>query len=185
MFVCFSAVVVIGMQQFTTQGPEEADLNEDTLQEESSSNSKLIGLMCATVAGVVMAFCAVTSRMLKQLPLAIIVVYHTIVGVVLTFLYIVLEAVFTGTWRFTSYTSSQWLICLAASACDAGALFGVTLAYQKDSSGFVALISYMNIVYAYFCDQVFFDEKLNGVELTAALIILFVALGVGIYKLRK
>ena len=43
----------------------------------------------------------------------------------------------------------------------------------------------MNIVYAYFCDQVFFDEKLNAVELTAALIILLVALGVGIYKLKK
>ena len=41
----------------------------------------------------------------------------------------------------------------------------------------------MNIVYAYICDQIFFAENLNTVELLAALCILFVALGVAVYKL--
>ena len=60
----------------------------------------------------------------------------------------------------------------------------MTMAYQSDSSGFVSLVSYMNIFYAYVCDQVFFDNKLNVVELLAALTILIVALGVAFYKLR-
>ena len=60
----------------------------------------------------------------------------------------------------------------------------MTLAYQSDSSGFVSLISYMNIFYAYICDQAFFNNKLNVVELLAALTIMIVALGVAFYKLR-
>ena len=54
-----------------------------------------------------------------------------------------------------------------------------------DSSGFVALISYMTIVYAFLCDQFIFDESLNTIELVAALVILGVALFIAIYKLRQ
>ena len=43
----------------------------------------------------------------------------------------------------------------------------------------------MNIVYAYCCDQLIFKEHLNVIELLSALTIVFVALGVAIYKLRK
>ena len=42
----------------------------------------------------------------------------------------------------------------------------------------------MNIVYAYCCDQLIFNEHLNVIELLAALTIVVVALGVAIYKLR-
>ena len=41
----------------------------------------------------------------------------------------------------------------------------------------------MNIVYAYICDQLLFHERINAVELCAALIILIVAIGVAVYKL--
>ena len=54
-----------------------------------------------------------------------------------------------------------------------------------DSSGFVALISYMTIVYAFLCDQFIFHESLNAIELVAALVILGVALFIAIYKLRQ
>ena len=71
-----------------------------------------------------------------------------------------------------------------ASWFDVGALCFGTIAYQKDSSGFVALISFMNIVYAYICDQVLFhEERINSVELVSALVIVFVAIGVAIYKI--
>ena len=140
--------------------------------------------MCALVGGVAAAFCAVSSRMLKEIPLPIIVFYHTVGGLLLTGAFIGIECLITGKGsRLTEYTGKQYLICLGAAACDTIALFSDTLAFQKDSSGFVALISYMIIVYAYICDQIFFDEHLNSIELVAVLVILIVALGVAVYKL--
>ena len=90
--------------------------------------------------------------MLKQHPLQLIIFYHTFTGLILTTAYIGIDAAVAGAWRMTEYTTKQWLICIAASAADVIALNTDTLAYQKDSSGFVALISYVNIVYGYACD---------------------------------
>ena len=101
----------------------------------------------------------------------------------MTAIFLIIEAIINGGTRLTEYTARQYGIAVAASLCETLALCTVTMAYQKDSSGFVALISYMNIVYAYICDQIFFNEKLNSIELVGALVILIVALGVGFYKL--
>ena len=58
------------------------------------------------------------------------------------------------------------------------------VAYQSDKSGFVALLSYLNIVVAYLADILILDENLNTIEFLAALAILLVALGTAFYKLR-
>ena len=54
-----------------------------------------------------------------------------------------------------------------------------------DSSGFVSLFTYMNIVYGYICDMAFFDENLNPIQLTATIVILLVAVGIATYKLQQ
>ena len=100
-----------------------------------------------------MSFCAVTNRMLKDTPTPVIIFYHTATGMLCTLVYILIEMWITGhSSRMAEYTSSEFLILICASFFDTGALLFVTIAYQADSSGFVALISYMNIVYAYICD---------------------------------
>ena len=55
-----------------------------------------------------------------------------------------------------------------------------TLAFQNDSGGFVSLLSYMSIVYAYFYDQFLFDEALNGISLIAALVIFILTFAVAV-----
>ena len=152
MLVCYSMVVLIALQQ-KKNTDEEGIISEE---EASEVRDNIAGLGCALVAAFIMGFCAVSSRMLKDTPTPIIIFYHTIGGFVMTGLFVLIESLVNGNLRMTEYTSRQWLIALAASACETCALFTVTLAYQRDSSGFVALISYMNIVYAYICDQIFF-----------------------------
>ncbi len=80
--------------------------------------------------------------------------YFTISGIVMTSLYLGIEAgiLKPGFRLLEQYTGEQILIAIAASAFDTSALVFMTLAYQSDSSGFVALLSYMNIVYAFLCD---------------------------------
>ena len=59
------------------------------------------------------------------------------------------------------------------------------MGYQSDESGFVSLLSYLNIVYAYICDTLFFETELNFLEILAAFIILTVAISVAYYKIRE
>lgn len=142
--------------------------------------------MLALTTGLIMSFCAITTRLLKEVPTPVVVFYHTLGGLIMSGLYILIEmAVTHSPCRFASYSASEMWTAIGASAFDCSALLNITAAYQADSSGFVSLLSYMNIVWAYVCDQVIFHEALNPVELVCALIILVVALGVAIYKLRQ
>ena len=59
------------------------------------------------------------------------------------------------------------------------------MAYQSTTSGFVSLLSYLNIVYAYLCDLLILDLTLNLVEMLAALVILITAISVAGYKLKR
>ena len=43
----------------------------------------------------------------------------------------------------------------------------------------------MNIVYSFISDQVLFHTKVTVLEIFGALVIIFVALGVAFYKIRK
>ena len=59
-------------------------------------NARLLGLMLGLICGVIMAFLAVSSRILKEIPTPVILFYHTFGGIVLTAAYIGLEAAFTN-----------------------------------------------------------------------------------------
>ena len=59
------------------------------------------------------------------------------------------------------------------------------MAYQSTTSGFVSLLSYLNIVYAYLCDLLILDLTLNLVEMLAASVILLTAISVAAYKLKR
>ena len=75
------------------------------------------------------------------------------------------------------------MIC--AALFDSMAIYSITLAFQADSSGFVALISYLSVVYSFVADKVIFNEQFNAMEMTAALSIFIVTISIVTYKLCK
>ena len=87
--------------------------------------------------------------------------------------------------RLANYTERQYLIGSVASIFYIGSFFGSQVAFQVDSSSFIALLSYLTIVYAYAVDQIYFNEELRAVEFVASLIILVVAFGVACYKITN
>ena len=66
---------------------------------------------------------------------------------------------------------------------DTMAIYSTTVAFQSDSSGFVALISYLTIVYSFLADRFIFDEEFAPLEMVAAIFILLVTICIMIYKL--
>jgi len=59
------------------------------------------------------------------------------------------------------------------------------IAFQSDSSGFVAVIGYLIVLYGFLADEFIFDSVITGFDLVGACMILFVTVGVTIYKLKQ
>ena len=76
-------------------------------------------------------------------------------------------------------------MAIGTASFDVAALGLATLAFQSDSSGFVALFNYMAIVYGFVTDVVIFDKKHSLNELMAILTILVTATSVAAYKLKR
>ena len=77
------------------------------------------------------------------------------------------------------------MLIIGTTVFDSIAVNAVTIAFQSDSSEFVALISYVNILYAFVADVVIFNESFGWIELLAACVILVVTVGTSIYKIRE
>lgn len=58
------------------------------------------------------------------------------------------------------------------------------IAFQSDSSGFVAVIGYLIVLYGFLADEFIFDSAITGFDLVGACIILFVTVGVTVFKLK-
>ena len=59
----------------------------------------------------------------------------------------------------------------------------MTIAFQRDSSGFVSLVSYMLIFYGFLSDIIIFDEQILALELIGAMVVLAATITVATVKL--
>ena len=91
----------------------------------------MLGLGLAITAGFLMAWQAIVTRMLKQVPMSVILFWYTSSGIILTTIFLIGEMAITGAQHriFGSYTSRHFLICLGAAMFDSGSLIFLTLAF--------------------------------------------------------
>ena len=68
---------------------------------------------------------------------------------------------------------------------DSLAVTSMTIAFQSDSSSFVALITYLNIIYGFLADEIIFHQPFTWLELVSAVVIFIVIVGVAVYKYRQ
>lgn len=108
-------------------------------------------------------------------------VYHALLGGILSLAVILVEALIVGKFRF--YTGRQYLILAATALMDAIACFSMTVAYQKDSSGFISLLGYSTIVYAFLADIFVIPQTIYPLEYAGTFIILIVTITIAAVKL--
>ena len=141
-----------------------------------------LGLILAILTTICNGIAAVTSRKLKNTPATILAFWNGLVVSLILGIYIAFRQ---GGFRFVEYAALYGFAEIGA-LCFIVCMFTYTIAYQSDSSGFVALISYVRIGYAYCVDRLIFHEQsFNSVQLICALVILFVTFGVAFYKLYQ
>ena len=104
-------------------------------------------------------------------------------GILLTSVFLVGVVIIYGSQgRFESYNSRTWLFIFLAAFFDFWGLCMATIAFQRDRSGSVALLGFLNVVWAYLADILIFDELLNTIEFCWAIAILIFSLGTATYK---
>ena len=59
----------------------------------------------------------------------------------------------------------------------------MTIGFQRDSSGFVSLITYLLILYGFLSDLIIFNEKILLLEVIGAIVILVTTITVATIKL--
>ena len=155
------------------------------VQEENPYDRLTLGLMLAMCSSICNGFAAVLNRRLKETPAAILAIWQSFIVAFTLGVYILIEAAITGNgFRFAAYTSSMYGLAEIGAICNVACMFCYIISFQSDSSGFVALLSYLRIGYAYACDQLIFHEKeFTIAQLICAVVILVTAFGVAFFKL--
>ena len=186
MLICFAGMITI---TFGGSKEEEEIAAVDTAS--GISKSEMLGYCLIFGTSWCMATCNVMNRALKATHSSVIMFWHGILGLVFAFSGIMFveltgkgAAAGTGLTIF-NYSAQVYLLLTAGTFCDSIALNCVTIAFQSDSSGFLALLSYSNILYAFVADRIIFKESFTLTELLATIVILIVTVGVSVVKLRE
>lgn len=186
MIVCFGAMITMTL----TSAKYSASQDDGTDDVAGYSKTQMaIGYPLIFIVSWIYASNCVLNRALKDVHHAILMFWHGVLGIVLAVSGVLIEAIFVqnpeGGLRIFHYSGAVYALMLGATLFDSGAVNFVTIAFQSDSSGFVALISYISIIYAFLADRIIFHESFHWLELVTAIVILAVTSSTSFYKLRQ
>ena len=187
MIVCFACMVT--MTLVGSNNASEADDDTALVVDDEAAYSKnnlILGYGLIFITSWIYASNCILNRALKNVHHAILMFWHAIIGLTIASVAVLIEAAVVGDGiRIFHYDSSIYLLLLGAALFDTITVNSVTIAFQSDSSGFVSLISYISIVYAFIADMLIFNESFSTIELVAALTILTVTVATAAYKIRE
>ena len=182
MLICFGGMLTITLYG-SSNASEEAD--DDAEQASRSKKEVILGYCIIFVASWVYASNCVLNRGLKTVHHSIVMFWHGMCGLILAALAVFTEAAVKNDEpvRFFHFDQQIYLLMIAGVAFDTLGVNSQTIAFQSDSSGFVALLGYISVVYAYISDTLIFHETFSWIELLAAIIILSVIVGTSVFKI--
>ena len=172
--ICLAAVSTIAYNQ--TQHKEESDTVLDI-----DNTMKVFAILGLFLASFIKANSDLLSRSLKNVYTSIIMFYHGSVGVTVTTIFLI----FNPDVKLLGHEPIQYFFLGLAVVCSTIAINCNTIAFQSDSSGFVALLGYISLLWAYSADQIIFDEQFYTIELLAACVIFITTFTIAAYKLKE
>jgi drug/metabolite transporter (DMT)-like permease len=122
------------------------------------------------------------NRKLKDVHFAIITFYHPIIAAPVIVVYLIIKVI-SGA-KSGSHSGGIYFALFAACCFDFLQLCSMNIAFQNDSSGFVAILGYISVVYGFIADELIFNNSISGMELVGASLILIVCISTAAYKLK-
>jgi len=150
----------------------------------SEKPAEFFGIFICFFMSWLYAGCNVINRKLKEVHFAIVGFYHPLTGIIMFGVYYLLMLILHGS-VFEVHEWSAYAGLLSMCILDFVSLNSQNIAFQSDSSGFVAVIGYLIIFYGFLADQFIFDSPITGFDLAGATLILLVTVSVTLYKLKQ
>ena len=192
MAFCFVAVCFITFSEKGSQNElltgQTGHVDDDILEKMQKHESvfiKIGGILMILLSALCTSGAAVISRTLKDVPYSIVLFYHSLFGIFVSFVILASLVIFTNRpLYFLEFTPFDNSLLFLATVMDTVGIMTQTIAFQSGNASFVSLISFVNIIYALFADFLFFDEPINMTQVCSALAIIVVCFGVGLEKIR-
>ena len=126
----------------------------------------------------------VSNRFLKHVDPFVVMFFHGLFGLLIGIIYLIVdEAMRDDFFGFLNYTFLQYIIVVFSCVADSVAIYCGLVAASSGTLGFIGLIGYTQIVYAFITDLCLFDESLQLFQMLAASVILFTTIIISVYKI--
>ena len=182
MIICFGAFITITCYADEDQSEEAKSSNDNSI----GFGSHVLGIILIFLCSWLVSANFVTNRMLKGIDIYAVMFFHGLLGLFLALCYLIEDGLQRNDFFIIlNYSLMQYSIVIFSCVLDLSCVYFGFVAAQASNLGFVGLISYTAIVYAFLTDLFIFDEKLQVVEMLATTIILITTMGVSIYKIKS
>ena len=184
MFICFAAFIAITLN----------DRNELVEVEVFVSPDEIVGFGGHVLGAIFIFFCSwlvagafVANRLLKGIDVWAVMFFHGIFGLLMGICYTIMdESVDDGdVFIFFKYSPYQYFVLFLSCIADVICIYSGFVAAQSGTLGFVGLVSYTAIFYAFLTDLFIFHEELQIIDMLAATAIMVTTMGVSIYKIKS
>ena len=119
----------------------------------------ILGCLFATVTAFSTASVNVITRKMQKINFAIMLFYYGAFAMPVMFTVLYIESQITGeSVRLLNYTSEQYCWEFGVALINYLGLCFLTIASQNERSGFVSLLGYIGLVYAFIGDLLIFKD---------------------------
>jgi len=140
-----------------------------------------LGIAIGLVTSFGYAINNVLNRSLKEVHFSVLLFYHTLIGSMLCLLIFGTYSAVKGV-PFLSNTREGWVIIVISGVLDFVCVGSMIIAYQSDTTAFVSLLGYSQVVYAFLIDIFVFKQTITGFQLFCALVICATTIAVALFK---
>ena len=150
---------------------------------QSESLNYALGIVFTLVGSICMSYIAVASNKMKGVNFLVITFYLSLLTMIVCILLICVEYLVGGRTPFHGVTVVTTLKMLAASAANFFAVNMFTQANQLGLPATVALLSYVQILYNYLADTIYFNLSFTMMQYVGMLVTLSFMLLIALKKL--
>ena len=147
------------------------------------SSQHVLGVIVCVVGSLVNTGMNISNRRLQGTHFSVVMFFHAILGFTIPAIAVLIYIWATGT-TMLSYPAVAWKWIFFGSVSDIFACLFNVIAFQNDNSGFLAVMNYSGIVYAFLADICIFNIAFSGLQLLLTLGIFVTTMVMAVFKYR-
>ena len=168
LILSFCGVLCVAFSKMDRGGTEDAEESETT-----STGTFLLGCVFVLCCAWCEASVTLLSRSLQDVNFSVLLFWYGVVAVPANLLIVLCEAyVNSHSFRLLEYDAGQYMWMLLIAFFNFIGVCSQTIAAQNERSGFVTLLGYIGLVYAFMGDLLIFSEVPNALEVIGVGVIL-------------